>query len=159
MRLRRWDHSQARPTGGHSRARPTPLLGPAALWPFPPQRPIRSVPPCPSVLRTAALDPIGHWSLCSTFHLLHPAPCAHVVREGLPYGPCPQRSQITKVISFRSLQEAAIRHHRCRSYAMGETLFTIISITIRARAGGRVGTTPCSLLCYTFLPLLPLLPL
>ena len=82
--------------------------------------------------------PRSHWALVSVFHLFHPAPCAHVVREGLPYGPCPQRSQITKVISFRSLQEAVIRHHRCRSYAMGETLFTIISITIRARVGGWV---------------------
>ena len=103
--------------------------------------------------------PRSHWALVSVFHLFHPAPCAHVVREGLPYGPCPQRSQITKVISFRSLQEAVIRHHRCRSYAMAKLCSLSSQSTTRARAGGRVGTTPCSLLCYTSLPLLPLLPL
>ena len=52
------DRSQSRPTRGHSRARLSPLaLWSAALWPLP--RNANKIFGA-AVLRTAALDPIGH---------------------------------------------------------------------------------------------------
>ena len=56
-----WRPQPIPPTRGHGRARLSPLaLWSAALWPLPHNaNKIYGA----SVLRTAALDPIGHWSL------------------------------------------------------------------------------------------------
>ena len=110
-----------------------------------------------AVLRTAALDPIGHWSLRYTQLPMHT-----LCERGYHIAPVLNAPKLQKSSLSGRLGSSSSCTHRAEAtpWAKPCSHHSLPSqSTIRARAGGRVGTTPCSLLCYTFLPLLPPLPL